>query len=193
MTKKPETTRRYSETHRTGVDRFPDDAELIENLTNSDLKQRLNAQYKLISRGHEAVPALLEALKDNDPHLRSNAAQVLAVVADPTAAEGLAAALDDDEDPVRWVAAEGLIALGPFGLQAALHALLNADTISPQLRAAVRHILLRLRDAEGMEVITRPLLAAIHEFEMNEKILVEAYRALTAIEGYTSVPPPSFT
>lgn len=177
MTKISEATRR------TAGDQFPLDGELIADLTNSDLKQRLSAQYNLITRGHAAVPALLDALKDSsDPHMRSNAAHVLAVIADPAAAEGLATALDDDEDPVRWVAAEGLIALGPVGLAAALQALLRADTISPQLKAAVRHILLRVRDEAGMGEIAKPVLAALHKIELNEAVLVAAHSALTRLE-----------
>jgi HEAT repeat protein len=182
MNNKGATTQNHSGTKDIVADRLPDDAELISNLTNSDLTQRLNAQYNLIIRGRPAAPALLEALRDSDPHLRSSAAHVLAVIADPSTAEGLAAALDDDEDPVRWVAAEGLVALGSVGLQAALHVLLGADSVSPQLKAAVRHILLRVRDGEGMDEIVKPLLGAIQEFEMNEKVLVEAYKALAALE-----------
>jgi HEAT repeat protein len=185
MTQKSEVTQRSSRTQRTAADQLPDDTELIADLTHSDLERRLNAQYKLITRGHDAVPALLEALKDEDPHLRSNSAHVLAVVADPTAAEGLATALDDDEDPVRWVAAEGLIALGPVGLAAALHALVRANAISPQLKAAVRHILLRVGGENGLGEITKPLLAALHEFELNEMVLVQAHKALTALESRT--------
>jgi HEAT repeat protein len=183
MKKKSATTQGHSETKDVVADRFPNDAELIADLTSSNLNQRLNAQYHLITRGGAAVPALLEALRASDPHLRSSAAHVLAVIADPSAAQGLAAALDDDEDPVRWVAAEGLVALGPAGLEAALHVLLGADSVSPQLKAAVRHILLRVRDDDGMDEIAKPLLAAIHEFEMNERVLVEAYKALTSLTG----------
>jgi HEAT repeat protein len=186
MTLKSETTQRDSGTKPTSADQIQNDAELIADLTNSDLEQRLGAQYKLITRGREAVPALLKALRDDDPHLRSNAAHVLAVVADPTAAEGLATALDDDEDPVRWVAAEGLVALGPVGLQAALYALVRADSISPQLKAAVRHILLRVSDDNGMGQISKPVLAAIHEFELNEAVLVEAHSALSKLKDLSA-------
>lgn len=159
-----------------------DDTTLITALTSSDLNERLSAQHSLITRGHEAVPALLAALVDDDAHRRSSAAQVLAVIADPSTAAALAEALNDDEAPVRWVAAEALIALGLVGAKAALRALVNAATISPQLKASVRHILIKLRDSAPVSKITQPVLDAMHKFEVDEMILVEAHRALSNLE-----------
>lgn len=165
-----------------GTEELTEDAELITALTSSDLNERLRAQHSLITRGHEAVPALLSALVDEDAHRRSSAAQVLAVIADPSTAAALAGALDDDEAPVRWVAAEGLIGLGTVGAKAALRALVNADSMSPQLKASVRHILVKLRDNAPAGQITEPVLDAMHEFEVDEMILVEAHRALSKLE-----------
>jgi hypothetical protein len=161
------------------------DVALIADLTSSDLEKRLNAQHGLVDRGRAAVPALLEALKDNDPDVRNRSAQMLTVIADPVTATALAAMLSDDEASVRWVAAEGLIALGLVGVRAGLQALVEADTISQQLKDAVRHILLKVRDDYDVGRITRPVLAAMHKFEMDELLLVEANRALAALKNLT--------
>jgi len=120
MTKKSETTRSYLETQNAAADQLPDDAEFIATLTNSNMTRRLDAQYNLITRGHAAVPALLDALKDGNPHMRS--------------------------------------------------------------KAAVRHILLGVCDDNGMAEITKPVLAAIHEIEVNEAVLVAAHVALSQLE-----------
>ena len=164
------------------MDERTEDAALIADLTSSELNDRLRAQHSLITRGRAAVPALLAALQDEDPHRRSAAAQVLAVIAEPSTAAALAGALSDDEAPVRWIAAEGLIALGPVGLAAALHALVTAQTISPQLKDAVRHILLKLRVDSRLGEIVEPVLRAMHKFGVDEMILVEAHRAFEALE-----------
>ncbi len=132
------------------------------------------------------MPALLKALKDDDPHLRSAAAQVLTVIADPATATALAAMLDDEAAPVRWVAAEGLLALEHAGLKAALYTLIVAETISPQLKDAVRHILLKLRDDGRLGEIAKRVLAAMHNFEVDELVLVEAHRALSTLTKLTS-------
>lgn len=131
------------------------------------------------------MPALLEALKDDDPHVRNRSAQMLTVIADPVTATALAAMLSDDEAPVRWVAAEGLVALGPVGVRAGLQALVEANTVSQQLKDAVRHILLKVRDDYDVGRITRPVLLAMHKFEIDELLLVEANRALSALKNLT--------
>lgn len=164
-------------------ERFPRDARLISDLMNPDLTRRLGAQHRLITRGRDAVPALLEALQHDDPHVRNSAAHILAVIADPATAAALAGALEDEAAPVRWVAAEGLVALGNVGLKAALRALVSAETITPQLKDAVRHILLKMRDHCGMERVAEPVLSAMKKFEVDEMILVEAFRAISELEN----------
>ncbi len=162
------------------------DATLIADLTSPDLGKRLNAQHGLVDRGRAAVPALLEALEDDDPHVRNRSAQVLTVIADPATATALAAMLDDDEAPVRWVAAEGLVALGVTGVRAGLQALVEAKMISPQLKAAVRHILMKVRDDDEVGQIIKPVLAALHEFERDEVVLVQAGKAVSTLKN---LPP----
>lgn len=166
-------------------DRSSSDADLIAELTSADVQRRLHAQHNLISRGSAAVPALIESLADDDPHVRSAVAQVLAVIAEPSTAPALAARLGDEVAPVRWIAAEGLVALGKAGLAAALRTLADVEAMSPQLKAAVRHILLKLRDDARLGEVVKPVIAAMHNFEVDEMILVEAHKALSKLKGWT--------
>jgi hypothetical protein len=162
------------------------DTTLIADLTSPDLGRRLNAQHGLLDRGRAAVPALLEALGDDDPHVRNRSAQVLTVIADPATATALAAMLADEEAPVRWVAAEGLVALGATGVRAGLQALMETETLSPQLKDAVRHILLKARDDDHLREIISPVLTAMHKFEVDELLLVQVHRALTTLKHLTT-------
>ena len=166
-------------------DRSSSDASLIAELTSADVQRRLHAQHNLINRARAAVPALIGALDDEDPHLRSAVAQVLAVIAEPSTAPALAARLSDEVAPVRWIAAEGLVALRGPGLMAALHTLVNVEAMSPQLKAAVRHILLKLRDDARLGEVVKPVIAAMHNLEVDEMILVEAHKALSKLKGWT--------
>jgi hypothetical protein len=165
------------------ADRSSREAVLIEDLMSPDLDRRLGAQHELITRGGTAVPALLEALQHENPHVRNAAAHVLAVIAEPASAAALAAALDDVEAPVRWVAAEGLVAMGRTGLRAALRALVSADVISPHLVAAVRHILLKLRSEGGLGEIATPVLIAMEKSQLYEGVSNAARGAVTALDG----------
>jgi len=125
----------------------------------------------------------VQSLADEDPHLRGAVAQVLAVIAEPSTATALAALLSDEVAPVRWIAAEGLVALSKEGLKAALHTLVGADPISPQLKAAVRHILLKLRDDAQLGGCVQPVIAAMHNLEVDEVVLVAAHKALSRLKA----------
>jgi hypothetical protein len=59
----------------------------------------------------EAVPALIEALKDDGVEVRRNAAAALGRIGDPRAREGLQAALQDQDEWVREVVADALTKL----------------------------------------------------------------------------------
>jgi len=61
--------------------------------------QRQAAQQQLESLGEEAVPALMVALRSNDPVLRRNAADMLGFIASPTAEASLQYALANDTVP----------------------------------------------------------------------------------------------
>ena len=62
--------------------------------------------------GKPAVPSLIQLLSHRKPHVRWEAAKALGGIADPIAAFALVNAQKDRDGDVRWLAAEGLAALG---------------------------------------------------------------------------------
>ena len=89
---------------------------LIENLAGQDPVVREKAREAVLAIGKPAVPLLIQLLAHRGPHVRWEAAKALCSIADPIAATALVNALDDGDSDVRWVAAEGLTALGREGL-----------------------------------------------------------------------------
>lgn len=97
--------------------------------------QRHAAQQQLESMGEEAVPALLVALRSDNPVLRRNASDMLGYIASPTAGAGLQYALANDLMPtVRRNAAYALGEMNRFSqvndLQQA--ALLDTNALARQ-------------------------------------------------------------
>ena len=89
--------------------------------------------------GKPAVPFLIPLLSHRKLQIRWEAAKTLCDIADPIAATALVNALDDSEGDVRWLAAEGLAALGCDGLHPLLAALLERAQ-SPWLCEGAHHV-----------------------------------------------------
>ena len=79
-------------------------------------KVRMESLVRVVKAGPDAVPVLVEALKDRSPSIREFAAQVLAVVADPGTRPALERALSDPEPGVRIYAIKGLSMSGKLVL-----------------------------------------------------------------------------
>ena len=99
--------------------------ELVSALANSDPAARTKVRKAVVAIGKPTVPSLIQLLSHRKPHVRWEAAKALCGIADPIAAYALVNALDDPDGDVRWLAAEGLAALGRDGLQPLLAALLE--------------------------------------------------------------------
>jgi HEAT repeat protein len=124
---------------------------------NGIVRQR--ARRSLVDRGPIIVPRLQEALYSPDWRVRWEAAKALTEIADPSAADALVAAMEDETAGVRWIAAEGVIALGHRGLVPLLHALIrNAD--SAWFRLGAHHVL-RGIEGRGLDPYVAPVLEAL--------------------------------
>ena len=98
---------------------------LVADLASPDPVVRTEARKALVAIGKPVVPSLIQLLSHRKPHVRWEAAKSLGGIADPLAASALVNALDDRDGDVRWLAAEGLAALGRESLQPMLEALLE--------------------------------------------------------------------
>ncbi|MEZ2228183.1 MAG: HEAT repeat domain-containing protein [Microcoleus sp.] len=96
-------------------------ASLIEKLKTNDKKELDATIKKLVKIGEPAIPALIEALQDQNLLVRRSAAQVLKQIAGP-AIPALAKALKNSDADVR---SGGASALGIIGAE--------AKTVAPQL------------------------------------------------------------
>jgi hypothetical protein len=155
-------------------------SELIAALASPSPVARRKAREALVALGKPAVPSLIQLLSHRKPHVRWEAAKTLGGIADPIAAFALVNALKDRDGDVRWLAAEGLAALGRDALPPLLAALIDPSNSDWLCEGAhhVCHVLVRKR---GLGPILRPLLAALEQTEPKVASPLAAYTALSRL------------
>jgi HEAT repeat protein len=139
---------------------------------------REEAKRALARYGSEAVPPLIEALKDDDERVRHGAAQALGRIGDPKAVEPLMAAVRDED---RWVRLEATRALGAIGDTRAVEALI--DILGHEDRGA-RHTAAQSLGQVGDARATEPLLRALADDD--EFVRQAARGSLLRLRGRTS-------
>lgn len=86
----------------------------IRPIDDKGWMKQMEALVELVKAGPDAVPVLVDALKNGSRSSRQFAAQVLAAIADPDAQPALEKAISDPDAVVRMYAIEGLSMLGPL-------------------------------------------------------------------------------
>jgi len=153
---------------------------LVADLASPHPAVRTKSRKALVAIGKPAVPPLIRLLMHRKPHVRWEAAKALCCIADPLAAAALVNALDDRDGDVRWLAAEGLAALGRDGLQPLLAALLQRAQ-SCSFCEAAHHGCHTLLKRKRLGPILRPVLAALKESEPGVAAPPAAYAALSRL------------
>jgi HEAT repeat protein len=153
---------------------------LVADLASPDAAVRMKARKALVARGKLGVPSLIPLLSHRKPHVRWEAAKALCGIADPIAASALVNAMDDRNGDVRWLAAEGVAALGQDGLQPLLAAVLERAQSSWFCESA-HHVCHTLVKRKRLGPILRPLLAALKESEPEVAAPPAAYAALSKL------------
>ncbi len=138
-----------------------DIARLMAQLASDQGLARKRARRCLVRLGEAAVPALLEALADERPQIRIEAAEALLYIASPIAAPSLVEALDDREFGVRWLAAEALIALKCDGIVPLLEGI-TRHAHSMWFRQAAHHVL-HDHYCEALRATVQPVLDALNQ------------------------------
>ena len=113
---------------------------------------RGNAAEALKKIGSPAVPALVEALKDEDKDVRAHAAETLGNIGDPSAIPALTEALNDAG--VRIIATEALGKLGASGVPALVEALRCSH---PGVNITAASALGRVRNAAAVSALIEAL------------------------------------
>jgi HEAT repeat protein len=156
---------------------------LIAEIRSHDWRTREAARWELVTMKEAAVAPLIRVLEDPDWHARWEAAKALGDIADPKAAPALVEALRDRRFAIRWLAAEGLIALRAAGLRPLLQDLTrNADSL--WLVRGAHHILRDLSEghlSRDVTEIVRPVLSALEGVEPSLQAPVAARAALDAL------------
>lgn len=138
---------------------------LIEALRSEDELLAALAKDALVAIGPSAVPELIRVLDDAQAsdQVHWMAARALARIGDARAMPTLIGHLDDANYGVRWLAADGLVALGAEGLRAVLRALTTAP-VTPWLADSAAHVLQHAQPHRTKEIV-KPVLEALHSVD----------------------------
>jgi HEAT repeat protein len=156
-------------------------ASSIADLRSRDGMVRQKARKTLTTIGKRAVLPLLPLLNDPDDHVRWEAAKALADIADPGASSGLVTSLQDENGDVRWLAAEGLIAIGRDALVPLLETLIERSD-SVWLRGGAHHVLHDMAKGELGDLLT-PVVAALDGVDPEIGVRGPASKALEGLRG----------
>jgi HEAT repeats len=170
----------------TSASRAEDVQDALGRFEKSDQgwKARMESMVRIARSGPEALPVLVDRLKDGPPAVRELSAQALAVLADPLSRPALVAALGDPSPDVRVYAIRGLTTLDSDPATAALFYRVLEQDASWAVRHAAAWGL--ERDDAGAASIG-PALSAYDLNQMDTARLDEAAPefALTDVLGKT--------
>lgn len=151
---------------------------LLTNLSNEDGIVRKSARELLTQIGEQAIGFLGELLQAPKHITRWEAVKTLSQIHNQLSIPYLINAMEDEDDDIRWLAAEGLISLGKESVEPLLKTLIE-NYPSIYLRMGVHHVLKILLD-RGQFVDTGRLLDKIIKFEDESEIPVAANESLDA-------------
>ena len=154
----------------------PRPADIARELGSKDPAVRERACRSLVAIGKPAVPVLLELLGGAVDDARREAARALSKIRDPSSAKDLVWALEDELPGVRWLAGEGLIAMGRDGLIPLFQALIRRSD-SVRLRQSAHHILRALGGSDTGRHLA-PVMEALEGPEPISALPVAAFNAL---------------
>jgi HEAT repeat protein len=159
---------------------------LINALVSAEKRVAESAHLSLLALGQPTLQPLVAAMHSKDARLRWYAAHTVATMRNPLAAPVLVEELTNPDLDVRWLAAEGLIALGQDGLPDLLRAMIKRPTATRLLQGGQHVIrdLVRGRVHPGEEKYV-----AIHDlsYALKEK-LIPVLQALEEAEPVLRLP-----
>jgi HEAT repeat protein len=159
---------------------------LIARLDDHNGLVRQQARIALVRIGEPAVDALITVLNRRKGYTHWEAAKALSQIGSPKATQALVHALKDDEFSIRWLAAEGVIAVGRDGVVPLLEALRDQPE-SVRLREGAHHILHDLVNRGAIEGQLREqlrlVLDALNDIEPTVAIPYAVLKALRVWQG----------
>ncbi len=145
---------------------------LVSVFSSVDESLRQSVRWSLVNIGEDTIPALAEALRRGNRDARWEAAKTLGEIGSPLAAPALVEGLHDDVFDIRWLASNGLIALGIRGLEPLMEALIeNPD--SARLKECAHHVVRVLVESDLREMLA-PLKAALGDSKADVREAAES-------------------
>ena len=161
---------------------------LIDSLSSADGMARMRARETLVLVGDPAVPRLRALLAGPDKRVRWEAVKTLAAIVDPGSLEEFLGLLDDPDSDLRWLAATGLIELGPRAVRPVLRALTGTSLPRGRLEMSRRILGDLFADNKVLADILSPLMQVIAGTDP-AVISARAARALADLDRATGRPP----
>src|SRR5271169_1159286 len=150
---------------------------LIKQLQGKNGMERQRARHGLVKIGKPAVPMLIELLSHPREQSRWEACKALGAIGDVAACKSFVIALRDESLGIRWLAAEGLVAIGKSSLVPLMEALIvHFDSIF--LREGAHHVLHDLEIMNLLDVKTKAVLDALRYLQPESPVAWAAHEAL---------------
>jgi HEAT repeat protein len=161
---------------------------LLSGLSSGDGMAKKRARETLVLVGDPAVPGLQALLASADKSAQWEAAKALGAVIDPGSLDAFVQLLDDPSSDLRWLAASGLIALGPRSVRPILRSLTDPSVPRGHLEMSHR-ILGELAKGNGVLAdVVRPVVEILGRNDPGV-IAATAARALSDLDRATGRPP----
>jgi HEAT repeat protein len=161
---------------------------LLSGLSSGDGMAKKRVRETLILVGDPAVPGLQALLAGSDKGLRWEAAKALGAVIDPGSVDTFLELLEDPSSDLRWLAATGLIELGPRSVRPVLQSL--TDPSVPRGHLEMSHRVLG-ELATGNGVLAGIVGPVVEMLGRNDRgvIATTAARALSDLDRAIGRPP----
>ena len=153
---------------------------IIKNLKSKNGLIRQEARVQLVSMGGKVIEDIAELLTQPRKRLRWEAAKAFTEIAHPGSIPHLIAALYDKDEDVRWLAAEGLIAVGKASITPLLQELINNPS-SLLLRNGTHHVLIKLSRIHNLLQFNNLILILSGKKNAEIHVPVEAMKILDAM------------
>jgi HEAT repeat protein len=152
---------------------------LVSELNCDNRIKCLIARRALEAKGQDAIPALVETLKNGEEMAPMHAAKALGHIGGPEAIQALVNALCNDRSGVRWAAAEALIERIPESVKPVLRALISSNN-SSFVREGAHQVLSEIEE-EPMKSVLAPVVQALEDGVPELEAPLQAKKALDTL------------
>lgn len=157
--------------------------QFIEQLSDKNGFEREYARKELVAKGEKAVPYLVELTDDPLHILRWESMKALSEMGLPSLTHFFIEKLENDESDVRWIAAEGLIKIGPSAVKPILRALMEKSD-SVFLLSGSHHIIHALLGKNQLrkDLHFKKLLPLLKITSIGERLKIMIHETLNELE-----------